>query len=233
MTDLIRGEEPSGRRRQVSSEPGRAHDPAQIVVTIDDHLVVVGINAKDRPGLLLDTSKGLLRLNLELRHAEAAVVNERSTSIWHCEVIGADLPNLEEIWTVLNALLAAEGGVEAIKKRCLRVIRAKVVTGSRLVGKTAAEVGFRQEFKAVIVAVQNLKQEESTSLAAVRFNARDMLVLQASDESPLLIKPPDDFYKTMGDSKDQGTVSRSSSVRSLVNMVSRLGRSASDLVDTS
>jgi predicted amino acid-binding ACT domain protein len=57
-------------------------DPAKIVVTIDKELVVVGINAHDRAGLLLDISKGLLRLNLQLHHTEAAVREERSLSIW-------------------------------------------------------------------------------------------------------------------------------------------------------
>ena len=88
--------------------PTKASDPPQIVVTTDYHdsgsqrLVLVGINSRDRPGLLLDISKGLLRLDLQLRHTEAAVIGDRSISIWRCEYLGADLPDIEEIWLVLN-----------------------------------------------------------------------------------------------------------------------------------
>ena len=44
----------------------RAANPPKVVVTVDHDLVVVGINARDRPGLLLDVSKGLLQLSLQL-----------------------------------------------------------------------------------------------------------------------------------------------------------------------
>ena len=98
LTDEIRtfqhggySSQPHGRRR-----PDRAHEPPKIVVTVDRNLVVVGVDAQDRPGLLLDISKGLLRLKLQLHHTEAAVVDERSLSIWRCECMGTDLPDLEE-----------------------------------------------------------------------------------------------------------------------------------------
>lgn len=100
--------------------PKRASDPPQIVVTTDYHdatnpnrLVLVGINARDRPGLLLDISKGLLRLELQLRHTEAAVIDDRSVSIWRCEFLGADFPDIEEIWSVLNvsSLLIIAGSI--------------------------------------------------------------------------------------------------------------------------
>jgi hypothetical protein len=76
-------------------------------VTSEYEFVVVGVNADDRPGLLLDISKGLLRLNLSLRHTEASVVGQRSISIWRCELLENDLPDLEEIWSVLNVSVAA------------------------------------------------------------------------------------------------------------------------------
>ena len=76
--------------------------PHQVVVTSENELVVVGVNANDRPGLLLDISRGLLRLNLSLRNTEASVVQQRSISIWRCEIINSELPDLEEIWSVLN-----------------------------------------------------------------------------------------------------------------------------------
>jgi len=235
MTDLIRGVEPSedtaapmGRpkRRRYVSEMLQGNDPPKIVVTIDKDLVVAGINSRDRPGLLLDISKGLLRLNLQLRHTEAAVVEGRSVSIWRCEVIGTELPDVEEIWSVLNAMLSSEEGIEAIKKRGLRVIRARVVKGSRLVGKTAQQVDFRHVYKAAIVAVQKGGKNVTQPLSAVRFDVGDILVLQASDDSPLLHAPPPDFYKVRSESKKDLSIGsrRNSSVRSLVNLMT--GRSS-------
>lgn len=76
--------------------------PHKVVVTSENELVVIGINANDRPGLLLDISKGLLRLNLSFRHTEASVVQQRSISVWRCELLEAEVPDLEEIWSVLN-----------------------------------------------------------------------------------------------------------------------------------
>lgn len=79
---------------------------AHKVVVISEHdLVVVGVDSRDRPGLLLDISKGLSRLNLNLRHTEASVVGTRSISVWRCELVDNELPDLEEIWSVLNVSL--------------------------------------------------------------------------------------------------------------------------------
>ena len=108
MDAALAGMTPLSRRRQTSAGT-KSSDPPQIVVTSDHHekegLVVVGINAHDRPGLLLDISKGLLRLDLQLRHTEAAVVGERSLSIWRCECVGNEIPDIEEVWLVLNVSL--------------------------------------------------------------------------------------------------------------------------------
>lgn len=240
MTDLIRGVEPSTEGtlppnkakplkrtpQQISNTYG--NDPAKIVVTIDGDLVVAGINAPDRAGLLLDISKGLLRLDLQLHHTEAAVRDDRSLSVWRCECIGTEIPDLEEIWSVLNALLSIEGGVEAIKKRGLRVIRARVVKGSQLAGKTATEVDFRKVYKAAIIAVRKGAQNITQQLLSVRFDEGDILVLQASDDSPLLLMPPANFYKRLSETiKEAGMPHRTSSRQSLVNMVTR--RSHGDL----
>lgn len=89
-------------KRRFSVSVHRHTDAAQVVVTADHEFVVIGANAQDRPGLLLDISKGLLRLNLSLHHTEASVVGTRSISIWRCELKNSDLPDLEEIWSVLN-----------------------------------------------------------------------------------------------------------------------------------
>ena len=230
ITDLIRGVEPSPDEDVTSPTPRknkkseRLGGAAKIVVTIDKDLVVVGINAHDRAGLLLDIAKGLLRFNLHLRHTEAAVVADRSLSIWRCEVGGTELPDIEEVWSVLNALLSDEG-IEAMKQRGLSVIRARVLKGSRLIGKTAAEVNFRHVYKAAIVAVQKSSSNKTSStgaLSSVRFDFGDVLVLQASDDSPLLIQPPNDFYKNLYDAmKEAGNLSRTSSVGSFVRMLTR------------
>ena len=146
-------------------------DPATVVVAPDPttskkNVILIGINAPDRTGLLHDISKGLSRLSLQALRTEASVVGLRSISIWRCEVLGAlrrerrrkygvDEGDVEEIWSVLNALLEAEGGSgELMKQKGLRVLRTKVPKGSSLIGKTAEEAKFRVCFRAAIVAVK-------------------------------------------------------------------------------
>jgi UTP:GlnB (protein PII) uridylyltransferase len=80
--------------------------PAQIVVATvsrdSRRLVLIGVNAPDRPGLLLDISKGLLQLNLQLHHTEAVVLRERSVSVWRCDYLENKETDAEEIWVVLR-----------------------------------------------------------------------------------------------------------------------------------
>ncbi|GAX22176.1 hypothetical protein FisN_19Lh236 [Fistulifera solaris] len=177
MTDLIRGAK--------GADSGMHGAPPSIVVSMDEDVVVIGVNTPDRPGLLLDISKALLKLGLELHHTEAAVHGTRSLSIWRTETIQTeDLPDLEKIWSVLNALLSVEGG--AAKQRGLRVLRAQIRKGSRLEGKTASEVDFHKLYKAALVTVPKSRLTEG-----------DILVLQAKEGSPLLLEPPADFYKQL------------------------------------
>jgi UTP:GlnB (protein PII) uridylyltransferase len=110
--DLIRGlarDEPMGDETLhpvFPRTPRRVNNdltgPHKVVVTSEHEFVIVGVNAHDRPGLLLDISKGLSRLDLNLRHTEASVVDQRSISIWRCEMLESELADLEEIWSVLN-----------------------------------------------------------------------------------------------------------------------------------
>ena len=88
--------------------------PAAVVVAPDPgtskrNVVLVGINAPDRPSLLHDISKALKRLSLQCLHSEAAVVGLRSVGVWRCEVggglraerrrrEGVDETDLDEIW---------------------------------------------------------------------------------------------------------------------------------------
>jgi UTP:GlnB (protein PII) uridylyltransferase len=67
--------------------------------------VLVGINARDRPGLLLDISKCLLLLDLQLHRTEAAVLDERSVSVWRCTYKNID-PDKGEVWAKLNVSLS-------------------------------------------------------------------------------------------------------------------------------
>ena len=192
MTDIIRG---STTVQHTAPEAA-----PKVVVTIEKDLVVVGVDARDRTGLLLDISKSLLRFHVQLRHTEAAVVGDRSISIWRCEVRGTEIPDIEAIWSVLNDLLSDERGTQ--KERGLRVIRARVAKGSRLVGRTTSEVNFRRDYGVALIA-PSLNDK-------VQFKVGDQLVLQAADDSPLLERPATDAEL------DEGNVSRSSSVGSFV-----------------
>jgi hypothetical protein len=97
-----------------------------------------------------------------------------------------------------------------------------------LVGQTAAEVDFRETYKSAIVAVQQGGKNTSQSLSSMKFTVGDVLILQASDESPLLVRPPEDFYK-----KDKRDSSASDHRRSssLVNLVTRRFNSQNNFAD--
>lgn len=62
----------------------------------------------DRPGLLLDISKGLLRLNLQVHRTEAVVVGERSVSVWRCDYLENTATDREKILAVLNVRVSLE-----------------------------------------------------------------------------------------------------------------------------
>jgi hypothetical protein len=84
-----------------------ANAPPMIVAhtDTDDTLhkfVVVAISASDRPGLLLDISKTLIRLGLNFHKTEAMVLKGRSLSLWRCEVLKDGISDIEEIWSVMN-----------------------------------------------------------------------------------------------------------------------------------
>lgn len=142
----------------------------------------------------MDISKALLRLNLTLHHSEAAVVGDRSISVWRCEIVGDGVPaDLQQIWAVLNSFLVTEGGSKALKKHGLSVIRAKVGRSSTLIGKTTDEVDFRNRYKAAVVAIQ--QKGKNMPMDGTVFGPDDILVLQVDDDSALLNAPPADFYK--------------------------------------
>lgn len=127
-------------------------------------------------------------------------------------------------------MLEVESGVEAVKSRGLRVIRASIPQKSKLIGTTAAETNFRKKYKAAIVAAQRDGKSVSNKLSQARFQVGDVLVLQVSDDSPLLVRPPDDFYRS-GNKK--GSKKRSSSLSRLRKRFSGKEKASDDKnVDT-
>ena len=97
IVDVIRGTAPAPSDNQSA--------PSRVVVVSDgatDPLVIVAINAPDRPGLLLDISKAFKRLHLNFKSTEAKVVNNRSLSVWRAEVLPDAVTDAEHIWSVLH-----------------------------------------------------------------------------------------------------------------------------------
>lgn len=127
-----------------------------------------------------------------------------------------DFPILTPRSDLEQSLLRYEQGVEAIKTKGLKVIRAVVTNKSRLLNKTAAEASFRNRYQAAIVAVQKGGKNVPSSLTGVKFDAGDVLVLQASDESPLLTSPPPNFYKSVVDE-----AGKTSTARKIVSRLSK------------
>ena len=68
----------------------------------------------------------------------------------------------------------------------MKVLRARVTKNSRLVGKTVADVQFRDTYKAAILVVQQGGKNVTQSLSSLTFGAGDILILQVSDDCPLL-----------------------------------------------
>ena len=124
---------------------------AQIVIAADNRsssrLVLIGVNARDRPGLLLDISKRLLRLNLQQHCTEAIVLEEQSVSVWRCTYMDNEEADAEEIsallsvraprdrlqcleyslandclYILLQVILKHNSGVEVLKKGGLKVL---------------------------------------------------------------------------------------------------------------
>mmetsp|Transcript_19682 Transcript_19682/g.61930 ORF Transcript_19682/g.61930 Transcript_19682/m.61930 type:complete len:1020 (+) Transcript_19682:100-3159(+) len=73
--------------------------PARVVAVPDesapDLMLFLAVDVADRPGLLRDISDVLLRqLTLQVRFSEAAVVGQRSISIWRCEILDRGRENV-------------------------------------------------------------------------------------------------------------------------------------------
>jgi hypothetical protein len=91
---------------------------------------------------------------------------------------------------LLQAILENNSGVEVTKRGGSRVLRASVTKNSRLVGRTAVDAKFRENYNAAIVAVQQGGKNVVQPLSSITFGAGDILVLQVSDDCLLLYPPP-------------------------------------------
>jgi uncharacterized protein with PhoU and TrkA domain len=201
--DIIRGVAPATEDEEsLLRKPVPAHsdtDGSQVVVAFDKDVITIGVAAPDRAGLMSDIAKALLELNLNVRHNEATVVVDQSISVWRCTsqgAIGKSASDLEEIWTVLSATLAGDGDIQSVKKRGIQVVRARVTDSSSLLNKSAKDVDFRRAYGAAIVAIQNKDGCATSNLSSVSFEAGDILILQVSDDSVMLERPPEGFYET-------------------------------------
>lgn len=123
-----------------------------------------------------------------------------------------------------QAMLEVESGVEAIKQKGVRIIRAFIPKGSSLIGTCVSGTNFRLKYKAAIIAVQRNGKSPSDRLSTIMFEISDILVLQVSDDSPLLIRPPTNFYKKAqksGPSLVKFVKKRISSFGSLTDLISQ------------
>lgn len=164
-------------------------------------------SATDRPGLLLSISKGLHSVGLQLHHTEAAVIRNRSISVWRCEFIDEDHVakpkhhmDPEAIEEGIMRLLEKEVGAGPEKTGGMPVIRVQVTEKSSLIGVSLADVNFQERYKAWILAVTKADGSSTEILREVVFAANDILVLEAMEGSPLLVRPPPDFYTESGTS---------------------------------
>ncbi len=132
---------------------------------------------------------------------------------------------------IAQAMLEVESGVEAIKQKGVRIIRAFIPKGSSLIGTCVSGTNFRLKYKAAIIAVQRNGKSPSDRLSTIMFEVSDILVLQVSDDSPLLIRPPANFYKKAqksGPSLVKFVKKRISSFGGLKDLVSQKSDNVSD-----
>ncbi|KAI2503098.1 divalent anion Na symporter [Fragilaria crotonensis] len=170
----------------------------RVIVTSDvsdtEGGLVVGVDCVDRPRLLETISSALLQVGLKHRNSGAAVYGERSLSIWRCEPSEYASVERVDVWTVLTDSLNESIQAAGETKSGTHVVRAVVTKGSTFIGKQPGSVDFRDAYKATIVAYQ--KEGKNASLDS-DMEADDVLVLQVLADSPLLLRPPQGFYKAM------------------------------------
>jgi uncharacterized protein with PhoU and TrkA domain len=133
------------------------------------------------------------------------VIRNRSISVWRCEFIDEDhvakpKSDPEDIEEGIRRLLEKEVGAGPEKTGGMPVIRVQVTKKSSLIGVCLADVNFQGRYKAWILAVSKADGSSTEIIREVVFAANDILVLEAMEDSPLLVRPPPDFYTESGTS---------------------------------
>jgi hypothetical protein len=108
------------------------------LVALDEteQTVLVGVDCEDHPGLLMRTSDGIGQQGYNLKHSEAKVIGDRSLSVWRCEAphtataSGTTLPDLDELWSNIYAVLKAADMDLVANKSGERVVQAYVTNAS-------------------------------------------------------------------------------------------------------
>ena len=132
------------------------------------------------------------------------MIRNRSISVWRCEFIDEDHSKQkdhmdpEDIEEGLRRLLEKEVGAGPEKTGGMPVIRVQVTEKSSLIGVCLADVDFLGRYKAWILAVTKADGSSTEILREAVFAANDILVLEAMEDSPLLVRPPPDFYTESG-----------------------------------
>jgi di/tricarboxylate transporter len=191
LSDQIEGRE--------DVEPGPR--PIQLIVTLDEteKIVLVGVDCEDHAGLMKQISDAIVQQGLNVRHSEAKVIADRSLSVWRCEtLVGSSSTvtprDLDDIWFGVYQHLKDSDRDLVVKTSGARVVRAYVPKSSSLVDKKPTDVNFRALYGASIVAYQ---KGGKNYLLDVELDAGDLLVLHVSEASPLVSKPPPDFYDNL------------------------------------
>mgnify|MGYP002852956388 CR=1 FL=1 len=94
----------------------------------------------------------------------------------------------------MHEVMSAKDTPASVRRALLerhQILKVRVRTNSSLIGSTAMDVGFREKYKAAIIAVKRGEEDqraatESGKLASVVFEAGDILMLHCLDKCPLL-----------------------------------------------
>ena len=93
----------------------------------------------------------------------------------------------------MHEVLSAKDTPLGVRRALLerhQILKVRVRAGSSLVGQTAINVGFREKYKAAIIAVKRGGEDQRAAnegkLASVVFEAGDILMLHCLDKCPLL-----------------------------------------------
>ena len=118
----------------------------------------------------------------------------------------------------IHEVLASKDTPVAVRKALLdrhQILRCRVRNNSSLIGRTPVDVGFRDRYKAALIAVkrggEDLREKQpSSKLADVKFEAGDILMLHCLDKCPLL-----QFREPAAGGGAAGTPAKSASQASL------------------